>query len=466
VTTIQFQASLGDVGVSDNTNGQGVSMAVIESPGEPAFSARRIGVVGAGYVGLPLAAVLSHRGHMVTLAEQNDFILEMLSHGMSPIVEQGLEELLAEGISTGRLRLVKHSSQAAEGAEFVFLCVGTPQAPDGSADLRQLLAAVSELASHLSDGAILINKSTSPVGTLKIIERIVARPDVAVVSNPEFLREGSAVADSLDPDRVVVGADDPAVASRVVELFGNCQVPVVITDSTTSELIKYASNAFLAMKLTFVNTMARLCEAVGADVQDLVRGIGYDKRIGFDFMRPGPGWGGSCLPKDTAALMAIADLAGVDMGFLRAAIAGNEAQLDHVVEKIRTAVGGDLNGRVIGVLGLTFKANTNDRRNSPAVWITQRLAAKGAVVRAFDPTVRKDTVDIDDLSHVEVFDDPYAAVAGSHAIAILTEWQEFSWLDFARIREEVKDPVIVDARSLLEVGSLQLLGFTHSRIGQ
>lgn len=437
-----------------------------ESTPMPKAGVRRIAVIGAGYVGLPTAAVLSHHGHFVTVAERDDVRLDALRQGRSPIVEHGLEEMLKNGISTGRLRAVKTAAEAVVGAEFVFLCVETPQAADGSADLSYITAAAGEIAPRLADGATIVNKSTVPVGTSGLVERVIGRPDVAVVSNPEFLREGTAVADSLSPDRIVVGSDDREAAARVADLFSDSGAPAVITDATTSELIKYASNAFLATKLTFINTMAGLCEAVGADVLDLVLGMGYDKRIGFEFLRPGPGWGGSCLPKDTSALVAIAKAAGFDVGIVRGAISGNEDQMQRVVTKIRVAAGGSLYGRTVGVLGLSFKANTGDRRDSPAVSITHRLVAEGATVRAFDPTVTTDDAAAPDLAHLEVFDSPYDAVTGTHAVALLTEWQEFRWLDFARVRAEVATPAIVDARNLLEEAPLHRLGFSYTGIGR
>lgn len=423
-------------------------------------------MIGAGYVGLPTAVVLSHRGHFVTVAERDMARLELLQKGTSPIVEIGLEEMLRDGIQKGRFRTVGTAAEAVAGAEFVFLCVETPQAQDGSADLSYILAAAAEIATNLTKGAIIINKSTVPLGTVGLIEQTIGRSDVSVVSNPEFLREGIAIADSLHPDRIVVGASDREAAARVADLFSDSGAPVIITDATTSELIKYASNAFLATKLTFINTMAGLCEAVGADVLDLVLGVGRDKRIGFQFMQPGPGWGGSCLPKDVSALLAIAKSVGFDAEIVQAAIDGNVHQMNVVVAKIRIAAGGTLEGSSIGVLGLTFKANTGDRRSSPAILITELLAQQGASIRAFDPTVMGEDVESLDLSHLKTYDDPYEAITGTDAVALLTEWPEFRELDFARIRELVTNPAIVDARNLLEPGPLRDLGFSYTGIGR
>ncbi len=265
-----------------------------------------VAVIGAGYVGLPTAATLSHFGHTVVLAEREPTRLSALRAGRMPIVEVGLDELVAEGIAAGTLSFTDSAADAVTGAEFVFLCVATPQSADGSADLSHVQEAAKEIAPHLKPGAVVVNKSTVPVGSATMVEQVIGRSDISVVSNPEFLREGTAVIDSMNPDRIVVGADDTRAAAKVGELFATTLAPLIVTDATTSETIKYASNAFLATKLSFVNALAGLCEEVGADARDVLLGLGYDKRIGFEFLRPGPGWGGSCLPKDTRALLHIA----------------------------------------------------------------------------------------------------------------------------------------------------------------
>ena len=278
------------------------------------------------------------------------------------------------------------ATAAVEGAEFVFLCVPTPQDEDGSADLSFVEAVAEEIGPHLLPGTVIVNKSTVPVGSTLVVERVLGRHDVTVVSNPEFLREGTAVPDSLHPERIVVGADDQSAAARVGELFAGTHAPLLITDAATAETIKYASNAFLATKLSFVNAVAGLCEAVGADVRDVILGLGYDKRIGFEYLRPGPGWGGSCLPKDTRALVHIAEQAGYDFSFLRGAIATNDEQFVRVVDKVSRAAGGDLEGTVIAAWGLTFKAApTTSATRRPSRWC-KRLVDGGAVVQAFDPT--------------------------------------------------------------------------------
>ncbi len=425
----------------------------------------KVTVIGAGYVGVPTAAVLAHFGHEVVLAESNPARYDLLVRGESPIVEKGLEELLGEGLSSGKLRIARSAAEAVEGAEFVFLCVPTPQGSDGSADLSFVEAVSEEIKTSLRTGAIVVNKSTVPVGTAGLVERVTDRDDIKVVSNPEFLREGTAVADSLHPDRIVVGADDPAAAQRVGELFSATGAPLIVTTTTTSETIKYASNAFLATKLSFVNAIAALCEAVGADVRDLVLGLGYDKRIGFEFLRPGPGWGGSCLPKDTAALVHIAESAGYDFALLRGAMAQNDEQLDRVVKKITEAAGGSLESVAVAVWGLTFKADTDDRRCSPAAEITGRLVRAGAKVTAYDPTVATNE-EGHDLIGVTLSADPYEACRGAAVVALLTEWDEFRWLDFEKVADLMDHASIVDARNLLDPRALRNKGFGYTGIGR
>ncbi len=305
------------------------------------------------------------------------------------------------------------------------------------------------------------------------MEQVIGRPDVRVVSNPEFLREGSAVRDSLHPDRLVVGGDDTQAAALVGALFASTGAPLIVTDATTSETIKYASNAFLATKLSYVNAVAGLCEEVGADVRDVMLGLGYDKRIGFDFLRPGPGWGGSCLPKDTRALLHIAREVGYDFSLLAGAITSNDQQLARVVAKVEVASGVPHKGARVGGWGLTFKANTDDRRDSPALQVAHRLVALGARVQAYDPTVRMGPDDLpdapdapDDLVGLSLCADPYGAATGASAVVVLTEWDEFRWLDFSRVFEVMANPSIVDARNLLDPAAVRRMGFVYTGIGR
>jgi UDPglucose 6-dehydrogenase len=428
-----------------------------------------VAVIGAGYVGLPTAATLAHFGPHVVLAERDGARLAALHSGRMPIVEAGLDELVAEGVGRGALHFCASSTEAVVGADFVFLCVPTPQGDDGSADLSYIEAAAKEVGSLLEPGTIVVNKSTVPVGSATFVERVIGRSDIRVVSNPEFLREGSAVRDSLHPDRLVVGADDPEAAAKVGGLFTSTGAPLIVTDATTAETIKYASNAFLATKLSYVNAVAGLCEELGADVRDVMLGLGYDKRIGFEFLRPGPGWGGSCLPKDTAALLHMAREAGYDFSLLAGAIASNEQQLARVVAKVEAACGGSLEAATVGAWGLTFKANTDDRRDSPGLQIAHRLRALGARVQAFDPTVGAGggaESQPEDLAGLVLCADPYEAASGASVVVVLTEWDEFRWLDFTRVQTVMATPSIVDARNLLDPSALRRMGFAYTGIGR
>jgi len=430
----------------------------------PAPDRQTLAVIGAGYVGLTTAVCLAHLGHQVCCGEADEEKVRRLSGGEPTILEDGLADLLRAGLASGRLRFVTGAAAAVDGAAFVFLCVPTPQRSDGSADVTFLESVAREIGPHLAHGAVVVNKSTVPVGSALLVERLLDRPGVAVVSNPEFLREGTAVHDCLHPDRIVVGADDQVAAARVGALFAGTQAPLIVTDTATSETIKYASNAFLATKLSYVNAVANLCEAVGADVRDVLLGMAYDHRIGFDYLRPGPGWGGSCLPKDTRALLFMAENGGYDFPLLREVIQTNETQLSAVLAKIRHAVGGSLAGREVAAWGLTFKAGTDDRRDSPAVEIVQRLVADGASVRAFDPTV---TGPIPELpGGVEICSDPYAACDGAVAVVVLTEWEELRWLDFAKVRALLAEPSVVDARNLLDPTALRRMGFAYVGVGR
>jgi UDPglucose 6-dehydrogenase len=420
----------------------------------------RIAVVGTGYVGLTTGACFAHLGHDVVCADVVPEKIERLTRGEIPIVEAGLGNLVADGLRSGRLQFVLGAANAVAGAEFVYLCVPTPEALDGAADLTYLEAAATEIRDLLTEGSVVVNKSTVPVGSTKVVERVLRRPDVAVVSNPEFLREGTAVHDFLHPDRIVVGSDDQSAAIRVAALYLGVPAPLIVTDPATAELIKYAANAFLATKLSFINAIAALSEHVGADVADVVVGIGSDKRIGQEFLKPGPGWGGSCFPKDTKALVRIAEDAGYDFSLLRGVIAVNEEQHERVVAKIREAVGGSLAGARVAVWGLTFKGRTDDLRESPSLAIIRRLVADGADVVGFDPTVTQA------LDGVGFAADPYGACDGAEVLAVLTDWDEFRWLDMAKVADAMTGTTIVDARNLLDRNEVRRLGFRYVGIGR
>lgn len=423
----------------------------------------RIAVIGTGYVGLTTGACFAHLGHQVICADIDADKIEALNRGEVPILEKGLDELVREGLKSGRLRFVVGAATAAAECEFAYLCVPTPQGPDGSADMSYIEAAAREIAPVLPPGAIVINKSTVPVGSTTYVERALARSDVFVVSNPEFLREGSAVNDFLNPERVVIGSNDQAAAIRVASLYIGVRAPLMVTDPASAETIKYASNAFLATKLSFINAVAAVCEAVGADVNDVVLGMGYDRRIGQEFLRPGPGWGGSCFPKDVRALIHIAEESGYDFGLLKGVVEVNEEQFDRIAEKIRRMAGGSLDGRTVTLWGLTFKANTDDRRESPALHIAQRLLDQGATLRAYDPTVKGQ---LPELPAITVVEDCYAACEGADVLAVLTEWDEFKWCDFDKVAEQMSTPRVVDARNLLDRSALQRRGFAYEGIGR
>ena len=428
----------------------------------------RITIVGAGYVGLTTAAGFAHLGHQVTCADVDVERIAALNRGEVPILEAGLENLLREGMTGGRLTFVVGSAAAAAECEFAYLCVPTPQGPDGSADLSFIEAAAAEIGPVLPPEAIVINKSTVPVGSTNVVERALGRSDVFVVSNPEFLREGSAVHDFLHPDRIVIGSDDQAAAVRVASLYLGIASPLIVTDPASAELIKYASNAFLAAKVSFVNAIAAVCEAVGADMNDVVLGMGYDKRIGHEFLKPGPGFGGSCFPKDSRALIRIAEDAGYDFDLMEGVVAVNEEQFGRMVEKTIELVGGSVDGVTIAVWGLTFKARTDDLRDSPALAITDRLRAVGARIKAFDPSISPPVTDrrTPMLEGIELAADPYAACEGAEVLLVLTEWDEFRWLDFDKVGDLLGARKVLDGRNLLDREALRRRGYTYRGVGR
>ncbi|MCX2947570.1 UDP-glucose dehydrogenase family protein [Lentzea sp. NEAU-D7] len=427
---------------------------------------RRIAVVGTGYVGLTTGACLASLGHRVVCADVDAAKVERLSRGEVDILEPRLAELVAEGLASGRLSFVLGASAAVADAEVVFLCVPTPMGVGGIADLAAVESVVDETRDLLPSGTVIVNKSTVPVGTSIRTAELLRRDDVAVVSNPEFLREGSAVHDFLNPDRIVVGCDQQDAAERVAALYARLGAPTVLTDAASAEMVKYAANCFLAMKLSYVNAVAELCERLGANITDVTEGMGYDKRIGQAFLNPGPGWGGSCLPKDTHAMLQVADAADFEFRLLRATIDTNERQRQRMVEKVRLAVtgkrGGSLSHVRLGLLGLTFKAGTDDLRDSPALAVAALLKQAGAELVGYDPALAGGT----DLGSVSVVDDPYQAAKDVDALVVLTEWPEFRSLDWARLAETVRQPVVVDTRNLLDPDVLRRAGLTCTSLGR
>lgn len=420
----------------------------------------RIAVIGTGYVGLTTGACLAHLGHEVVCADIDEAKVAGLQTGKIPIVEDGLQALVQESMDSQRLRFVVGASTAARDCEFAFLCVPTPEGEDGQADLSYVEAAVKEIAEVLPRDSIVVNKSTVPVGSTRVVERVLRRADVHVVSNPEFLREGTAVYDFLHPDRVVVGSDDQAAAMRVSALYEKLSAPVLITDAPSAETIKYAANAFLATKISFVNAVAAICEGVGADVRDVMRGIGYDRRIGHEFLKPGPGWGGSCFPKDTLALLKIAEKANYDFRLLRGVVEVNVQQFERIAKKIadNTPAGG-----TVAIWGLTFKALTDDLRDSPSLEIISRLLRRGYRVRAHDPTVRHE---LKNFPEVEICSSEIDACSGADTLAVLTEWENFRWVDPNDVAGRLNLKRVIDARNLLDRSSWRSAGFEYWGVGR
>jgi UDPglucose 6-dehydrogenase len=419
---------------------------------------RKIAVVGTGYVGLTTGACLAAIGHHVVCADIDTEKVERLRAGRVDILEPGLAELVKRGLTGGNLQFVVGAANAvADDTEVLFLCVPTPMGADGAADLRAVESVLAEVRGILPAGCAVATKSTVPVGTADRLQHMV---DVPIVSNPEFLREGSAVDDFLNPDRIVVGSRDEAAARKVGDLYAALQAPTLVLDAPSAEMVKYAANCFLAVKLSYVNAIAQLCDRVGADVQAVTEGMGYDPRIGRSFLKPGPGWGGSCLPKDTTALMHVADSAGLDFGLLRSAIEQNARQQEDVLDRIRRACDGTVRGARVGLLGLAFKAGTNDLRDSPAVRIAEALVAEGAEVTAHDPAITGE------MSGMRLVDDPYEAVKGAIAVVVLTEWPEFRTLDWTRVAELMDGFTVVDTRYLLDGDDLGQAGLTWQAIGR
>ena len=429
-------------------------------------------MIGTGYVGLVSGACFADFGHQVTCIDKDVAKIEGLKAGRMPIYEPGLDTLVARNVQAGRLAFTTEAAEAVRGADAVFIAVGTPsRRGDGHADLSYVHAAAEEIADLIDGFTVVVTKSTVPVGTGDGIEAIIRarRPDAefAVVSNPEFLREGAAIDDFKRPDRVVVGLNDERARPVMTELYRPLflnETPIQFTDRRTSELIKYAGNAFLAMKITFINEMADLCEAVGADVQQVAKGIGLDKRIGSKFLNAGPGYGGSCFPKDTLALVRTAVDAGSPVRLIETTDAINDARKKAMAAKVAAAVDGDLAGRTVGVLGLTFKPNTDDMRDAPSLDILPALQAMGARVQAFDPEGEAEARHL--LPGVDFRPDAYAAAEGADVLVIITEWDPFRALDLERVKTLMRTPVLVDLRNIYKPADVRALGFRYASVGR
>jgi UDPglucose 6-dehydrogenase len=431
-----------------------------------------VAMIGTGYVGLVSGACFADFGHIVTCIDKDAGKIERLKSGGIPIFEPGLDTLVAQNVKAGRLFFATDAAEAVKGADAVFIAVGTPsRRGDGHADLSYVHAAAEEVAGLLDGFTVIVTKSTVPVGTGDEIEAIVRRvrpdADVAVVSNPEFLREGAAIEDFKRPDRVVVGAADPRAQAVMRELYRPLflnETPILFTSRRTSELIKYAANAFLAMKITFINEIADLCEAVDADVQQVARGIGLDNRIGGKFLHAGPGYGGSCFPKDTLALVRTARDAGSPVELIETTVKVNDARKKAMAVKIDKAVEGDLKGKTIGILGLTFKPNTDDMRDAPSLDIVPALQARGARVQAFDPEGLHEARQL--LRDVDFKDDPYGVAENADALVLITEWDQFRALDLDRIKLLMRRPVMIDLRNIYKPEDMRARGFAYSSVGR
>jgi UDPglucose 6-dehydrogenase len=425
-------------------------------------------VVGAGHVGLVTAACLAELGHRVACVDVDEDRIEALRRGDVPIHEPGLEALIARHSATGALKFTTSYEEALNEVDFIFVAVNTPSTPEGAADLHYVRRAARQIGHALRSGhPIIVNKSTVPVGTAETVDHILRQEaaglgELPVVSNPEFLREGTAIEDFMKPDRVILGSRDREAARRVAELYGTLEAPVLITDPETAEIIKYASNAFLATKISFINEMASICEGMGADVTQVALGMGLDKRIGPHFLRAGIGYGGSCLPKDVKALVHMASIYGSHPQLLNAVLQINIDQRRRLVRRLRQALG-SLEGKTVAVLGLAYKPDTDDVRDAPAIDIIRLLDYEGATVRAYDPVANQNLAEI--LPDTTYSSDPYEAVSGCDAVIIATEWPQFLELDLEQVKALMRRPVLVDGRNLFPPDVVRSHGFTYLGVG-
>ncbi len=430
-----------------------------------------IAVIGTGYVGLVTGACFAEFGVDVTCVDVDTAKIEKLHKGIIPIYEPGLDQIVEKNVKAGRLHFTTDIKSAVEQALVVFLAVGTPPQPDGTPDMSFYRQAAKDIAQSMNGYKVLVTKSTVPVGTGKWLREFVAQNIAAdtkfgVASNPEFLREGAAIEDFMRPDRVVIGSNEPDAIDVMKDLYRPLyliETPIVITSLEAAELIKYAANAFLATKITFINEVANLCDAIGCDVHDVARGMGMDNRIGRKFLHPGPGYGGSCFPKDTRALTTVADQFGVETRIVDAVIEANERQRDAMIPKIEGLVGG-IAGKKIGVLGLSFKPETDDMRESPAIDIIKAIIRLGGTVKAFDPVAMEEAKHF--IDGIEYAADEYEAIDGADALVIITEWNQFRALDMEKVKRLLKSPKIADLRNIYEPSDMRELGFEYVGVGR
>jgi UDPglucose 6-dehydrogenase len=430
---------------------------------------RKICVIGTGYVGLVTGTCFADLGNDVTCLDVDETRIKNLKNGIMPIYEPGLEELVTRNVESGRLLFTTNYAEALKGADFAFIAVGTPSGGDGEADLQYVRSAAESIADLVNDPIVVVNKSTVPVGTGDWVTEIITKRragkplDFMVVSNPEFLREGSAINDFMFPDRVVLGSIKPEPADAVAQLYAPLRCPIMITDIRTAEMIKYASNAFLATKISFINEIANMCEEMGANVSEVSRGMGYDHRIGTHFIDAGLGWGGSCFPKDVKALAHMAVLHGTHPQLLQAVIEINRNQRRRVVLKLRKALGG-LDDKVIGILGISFKPNTDDIRDAPSLEVIHLLQNEGAIIQAYDPQAMDNAKK--EVKRVKFCENPYQVAEGADALILATEWNEFKQIDFKKIHTLMRQHIILDGRNLWNPDLVRSQGFKYYDIGR
>lgn len=430
---------------------------------------KNLAVAGTGYVGLSCGTCFADMGNQVTFIDISEEKIEMLRNGKVPIFEPGLSEMIERNIKAGRMHFTTDYAEALSDAEFVFICVGTPSGVDGEADLQYVRMAAESVAQNMQHYTIVVNKSTVPVGTGDWVADIIRRSQsdpvpFDVVSCPEFTREGSAIYDFMNPDRVVLGSHNPEAAEKVAQLHLPLRARIVVTDIRTAEMIKYASNAFLATKISFINEIGAICERLGADVQEVAVGMGYDKRIGPSFLNAGLGYGGSCFPKDVKALEHMALVHGSHPSLLRAVIDINRDARRWAVLNLRETLGGKLDNTRIGILGLAFKPNTDDIREAPALEISRMLQSEGAAVAGYDPVAMNNIARVDKNLHL--VEDPYELATGADALLVCTEWNEFKQLDLRRVKSLMKQPIIVDGRNIYEPQAMHDLGFQYRAVGR
>ena len=421
-----------------------------------------IAVIGTGYVGLSTAVGLAELGHAVVGADIDAHKISTLQSGVSPLDESGITDALGRLLKSKTLSFSTDVLTSVADASIVFLCLPTPQGDDGSADLSYIENVACAIGSHLSSDAVVVNKSTVPVGTSVQVAKWLGREDVSVVSNPEFLRQGTALQDFLHPNRIVVGGDNATAVEKVASLYSKIDAPILRMNAASAEALKYAANSFLATKLTFINAIADICELVGADIFDVVGGLGMDPRIGDQFLNPGPGWGGSCFPKDTRALVKIAEEQGYDFALLRGVIQTNDEQYERIALKVVDVCGGSVKGKIIAVWGLTFKAHTDDLRDSPSIAILTLLHKMGATIRAYDASARA----VEQYAWIERCSSALEACEGADALAVLTEWPEFARVDPIAVASTLRSASVVDGRNVLNMEAWKSAGFEYRGVGR